>query len=69
MSEGRAILGAGTGAGKSTIFKRQFDALVAVRGPNKEALQPGQFFARRTALFAECLDRDEPALDRGQVRL
>ena len=56
VSEGRAILGAGTGAGKSTIFKRQFDALVAVRGPNKEALRPGQFFARRTALFAECLD-------------
>ena len=41
VSEGRAVLGAGTGAGKSTIFKRQFDALVAVRGPNKDALRPG----------------------------
>lgn len=55
-SEGRAILGAGTGAGKSSIFKRQFDALAAVRGSDKESLNPEQFFKRRTALFAECLD-------------
>jgi len=55
-SEGRAIMGAGTGAGKSTIYKRQFDALAAVRGANKSALDGGQLFERRTALFAECLD-------------
>ena len=56
VSQGRAVMGAGTGAGKSTIFKRQFDALVAVRGPNKAALEPAQFFKRRTALFSESLD-------------
>ena len=56
ISEGRAIMGAGTGAGKSTIFKRQFDALVAVRGSNKDALEPAQFFKNRTALFSESLD-------------
>ena len=56
VSQGRAVMGAGTGAGKSTIFKRQFDALVAVRGPNKDALEPAQFFKRRTALFSESLD-------------
>ncbi len=56
VSEGRAVMGAGTGAGKSTIFKRQFDSLVAVRGPNKDALQPAQFFKHRTALFAESLE-------------
>ena len=55
-SEGRAIMGAGTGAGKNTIYKRQFDALAAVRGANKSALYGGQLFERRTALFAECLD-------------
>ena len=48
--------GAVTGAGKNTIYKRQFDALAAVRGENKSALDGGQFFKRRTALFAECLD-------------
>jgi coenzyme F420-dependent glucose-6-phosphate dehydrogenase len=56
VSEGRAILGAGTGAGKSTIYKRQYDALAAVRGADKDALDPGRFFKRRTALFYECLD-------------
>lgn len=56
VSEGRAIMGAGTGAGKNTIYKRQFDALAAVRGADKDALKPDQFFKRRTALFAECLD-------------
>ena len=55
-SEGRAIMGAGTGAGKNTIYKRQFDALAAVRGAKKSALDGGQLFQRRTALFAECLD-------------
>ena len=56
ISEGRAIMGAGTGAGKNTIYKRQFDALAAVRGADKDALNPKQFFKRRTALFSECLD-------------
>jgi alkanesulfonate monooxygenase SsuD/methylene tetrahydromethanopterin reductase-like flavin-dependent oxidoreductase (luciferase family) len=56
VSEGRAIMGVGTGAGKNTIYKRQFDALAAVRGADKDALNPEQFFKRRTALFAECLD-------------
>lgn len=56
VSEGRAIMGAGTGAGKNTIYKRQFDALAAVRGADKDALDGEQFFKRRTALFAECLD-------------
>jgi len=56
VSEGRAIMGAGTGAGKNTIYKRQFDALATVRGADKDALNPEQFFKRRTALFSECLD-------------
>ena len=56
ISEGRAILGAGTGAGKDTIYRRQFDAAAAVRGKNKDALGGGMFFKRRTALFGECLD-------------
>lgn len=56
VSEGRAIMGAGTGAGKNTIYKRQFDALAAVRGADKDSLDAEQFFKRRTALFAECLD-------------
>ena len=49
-------MGAGTGAGKNTIYKRQFDALTAVRGQDKNSLNPAEFFGRRTALFAECLD-------------
>ena len=56
VSEGRAVMGAGTGAGKNTIYKRQFDALAAVRGKDKSSLNPEQFFNQRTALFAECLD-------------
>ena len=56
VSQGRAIMGAGTGAGKNTIFKRQYDALAALRGADKDALVPEHFFKRRTALFAECLD-------------
>ena len=56
ISEGRAVMGAGTGAGKAAIFKRQFDSLVAVRGPDKDALRPDRFFKNRTALFAESLE-------------
>ena len=56
ISEGRAVMGAGTGAGKSTIFKRQFDALAAVRGPGGGGPDPSRFFRRRTALFNESLD-------------
>ncbi len=56
ISEGRAIMGAGTGAGKAAIFKRQFDSLVAVRGPDKDAPRPARFFKHRTALFAESLE-------------
>ena len=69
VSEGRAVLGAGTGAGKSTIFKRQFDALVAVRGPNKEALRPGAVLRPAHRAVRRMPRRDESALDRGQVRL
>ena len=56
ISEGRAIMGAGTGAGKNTIYKRQFDALAAVRGDQAGDFDPARLFDRRAALFDECLD-------------
>jgi alkanesulfonate monooxygenase SsuD/methylene tetrahydromethanopterin reductase-like flavin-dependent oxidoreductase (luciferase family) len=54
ISEGRAILGAGTGAGKDRIAKRQFEALAALKFGTK--LESDALFAKRARLFSECLD-------------
>ncbi len=56
ISEGRAIMGVGTGAGKAAITKRQFDAAACLRGPDGSAPDPARLFRRRTALFNESLD-------------
>jgi coenzyme F420-dependent glucose-6-phosphate dehydrogenase len=51
---GRAIMGAGLGAGTGTLVKREFQALAALRG--SAGLDPDLLFAARGRLFDECLD-------------
>ncbi len=56
VSEGRAIMGAGTGAGKDRIVQRQYGALAAVHGGQGHPLDWETLFKRRTGMFGECLD-------------
>jgi alkanesulfonate monooxygenase SsuD/methylene tetrahydromethanopterin reductase-like flavin-dependent oxidoreductase (luciferase family) len=54
ISEGRAIMGVGTGAGTTTLLKREFAALAALRHDSN--LDPERLYERRGRLFDECLD-------------
>lgn len=54
LSEGRAIMGAGLGAGTGTLINREFQALAALR--SGADLDPAVLFKRKGRLFDECLD-------------
>ena len=54
LCDGRAIMGAGLGAGTGTLVNREFQALAALRGDT--GLDPVRLFAARGRLFDECLD-------------
>lgn len=54
LSGGRAIMGVGTGAGKGTLVKRQYEALAALR--HKTDLDPSAIYHDRGRLFVECLE-------------
>jgi len=53
LSDGRAIMGVGTGAGTPTLLRREFDALAALR--HGSDLDSTRLYERRGALFDECL--------------
>jgi coenzyme F420-dependent glucose-6-phosphate dehydrogenase len=54
LSEGRVVMGVGTGAGKGTLVKREYSALTALR--HKTDLDPDLLYAQRGRLFAECME-------------
>ncbi|WP_433286594.1 LLM class flavin-dependent oxidoreductase [Pseudonocardia sp. CA-142604] len=54
ISEGRLVMGVGTGAGKGTLVKREYSALAALR--HKTDLDPDVLYAERGRLFTECMD-------------
>ncbi len=54
LSEGRAIMGVGMGAGTPTLIKREFEGLAALR--HDTGLDPAMLYRRRGAVFDECLD-------------
>jgi alkanesulfonate monooxygenase SsuD/methylene tetrahydromethanopterin reductase-like flavin-dependent oxidoreductase (luciferase family) len=54
ISEGRAIMGVGSGAGTPTLLKREFAALAALQ--HDSTLDPVRLYEKRGALFDECLD-------------
>ena len=54
LSEGRLVMGVGTGAGKGTLVKREYSALTALR--HKTDLDPDLLYAQRGRLFAECME-------------
>jgi coenzyme F420-dependent glucose-6-phosphate dehydrogenase len=54
LSEGRAIMGVGSGAGTPTLLKREFSALAALR--HDSSLDPARLYEKRGALFDESLD-------------
>ncbi|MGD9924462.1 MAG: LLM class flavin-dependent oxidoreductase [Pseudorhodoplanes sp.] len=53
-SEGRAILGVGTGAGTGTLVRREFEALSALRHDSN--LDPQRLYEARSKLFDETMD-------------
>tara|TARA_B100000686_G_scaffold355173_1_gene470659 strand:- start:230 stop:1297 length:1068 start_codon:yes stop_codon:yes gene_type:complete len=54
LSEGRAIMGVGMGAGTPTLIKREFEGLASLRHGTK--LDPGNLYKKRGKVFDECLD-------------
>lgn len=54
LSEGRAIMGVGSGAGTPTLLRREFQALAALRHDSN--LDPARLYEKRGALFDESLD-------------
>ena len=54
LSEGRAIMGVGTGAGHPALLKREFEALAALR--HDLNLDPARLYEKRGKLFDESLD-------------
>lgn len=54
ISEGRAIMGVGMGAGTPTLIKREFEGLAALK--HGTALSPEELYKRRGKVFDECLD-------------
>jgi coenzyme F420-dependent glucose-6-phosphate dehydrogenase len=53
-SEGRALMGVGTGAGKPSLVQRQFKAVGALR--HDTALDPQKLYEGRGRMFAETMD-------------
>ncbi len=54
ISEGRAIMGVGMGAGKPTLIRREFEGLAALK--HNTDLSPAELYKKRGKLFDECLD-------------
>ncbi len=54
LSEGRAIMGVGMGAGTPVLIKREFEALAALR--HDSDLDPAMLYCQRGRVFDECLD-------------
>jgi alkanesulfonate monooxygenase SsuD/methylene tetrahydromethanopterin reductase-like flavin-dependent oxidoreductase (luciferase family) len=54
LSGGRTIMGVGTGAGKSSLVEREYDALAALR-PD-QAVDFRRLYTRRKRLFLECVE-------------
>lgn len=53
-SQGRAIMGVGTGAGTPNLLNREFEALAALRHDSN--LDPKRLYERRSGLFNETMD-------------
>lgn len=54
LSEGRAVMGVGMGAGTPTLIKREFEGLAALR--HNTDLNAAALYSRRGRVFDECLD-------------
>lgn len=54
ISEGRAIMGVGMGAGTPTLIKREFEGLASLK--HGTDLNPGALYAKRGKVFDECMD-------------
>ncbi|MGH2470004.1 MAG: LLM class flavin-dependent oxidoreductase [Chloroflexota bacterium] len=54
LSGGRTIMGVGTGAGKSRLVEREYDAMAALR-PG-ECLDHQALYKKRRRLFLECIE-------------
>jgi alkanesulfonate monooxygenase SsuD/methylene tetrahydromethanopterin reductase-like flavin-dependent oxidoreductase (luciferase family) len=54
LSGGRTIMGVGTGAGKSRLVEREYDAAAALRPGN--AIDHGELYRKRRRLFLECIE-------------
>lgn len=54
LSDGRAIMGVGTGGGKPTLVARQYESLAALRPGG--SLDPSAIYARRGRLFVESVE-------------
>ena len=54
LSDGRAIMGVGMGAGTPSLIKREFEGLAVLK--HGTDLDPGELYARRGKVFDECLD-------------
>ena len=54
ISQGRAIMGVGMGAGTPTLIKRESEGLASLKHDTE--LSPAALYARRGKVFDECLD-------------
>ncbi len=54
ISGGRSVMGVGTGAGKPSLVRRQFEAAAALNAGGEEFGE--QLYAARGRVFEECLD-------------
>ncbi|MDH3692379.1 MAG: LLM class flavin-dependent oxidoreductase, partial [Gammaproteobacteria bacterium] len=54
ISEGRAIMGVGMGAGTPTLIKREFEGLAALK--HGTDLNPAELYKKRGKVYDECLD-------------
>ena len=54
ISEGRAIMGVGMGAGTPTLIKREFEGLASLKHDTK--LNPAELYKKRGKIFDENLD-------------
>ena len=54
LSDHRAIMGVGMGAGTPTLIKREFEGLAVLK--HGTGLSPADLYAQRGKVFDECLD-------------
>lgn len=54
VSEGRTVLGVGTGAGKASLVEREYQAMAALRSGTD--LEPAHLYSQRGRLFEEALE-------------